>query len=1011
MNPANQAYHLLGNPFPGLRAFRDSESHLFFGREEHIADVRKKLEDNHFVAVVGTSGTGKSSLIRAGVLPNLLAEKSDEGSSIWELVTITPGNDPLLNLANAIAPIVESDDIQAKQKRVFALISENPLGLVQAFRGKIPKGKRLLILVDQFEEVFRFADEDTQVHKDVYNHFVRILIDTMRQRDVPIYIILTLRSDFLGDCVRFEGLPESINDGHYLVPRMAESQVSKVITGPIEYAGGKISPRVVQEIVQNIGDDSDRLPILQHALMRTYDVWKAANVAGDPIDIKHLKEVGGLEMALSKHADEAYHDLDPDGRSRIEQVLKCLTVKTADNRGVRRPMTLQALAAVTQNSEEAILKCLEPFRKAGRTFILPGLDEKVNSQTIFDISHESLMRGWIRLRDWTDEEMESSAIYNRICDAAILHKRGEAALWRDPELQLAIDWQNTQKPTKEWGLLYDQNYDFGLGFLAESAKQAGIEKSKVKKRKVLLRSGVTAFLIIVSMLSGWALFQTNIATEKSLEAQANSEAANAEKERAESEKERAESEKLKAIEASDEAEKARDLAEEQALIAENQSKIAQSERTKAEIAAARALEEQKRAENQENIANERNAEVLIAKQKADSSRDAAYRLRMVALSQNLAYESAQIQQDPELAALLAIQSYQLADENGGNTNSQSIYASATNALSKLDPNYSPIAMRTDQKILELKANNGVLAMVDEIGNYKTFNSTSFALSDETQTGLSLEKVNTAYISPGANRFVVGLNSFEALGFDANNPKPAATFSGFKGLVRAVAFENGFDQIITGDRDGQLIVWKNNSIQQSMDLGARISTISLQSNANSVLVGCADGNAYNCNLTENKKVKFRGRSGVRVEVITQSADGRRVVIGYSDGLTEILSKDGRLIKSLPGIGAVNFIAVDSEQNLLAVTTTNKRLSLYNLSNLTLLPVEVKLDRPISAVSYDPQSLNVYIGCSDRTFHKYAVRSSAYISQLKSKVTRSLTEEEWTTFMGEDVLYNNSIQSNK
>jgi len=1017
VNQANQTFHSTDNPFPGLRAFRDHESHLFFGREDHISDVCKKLEYNHFVAIVGTSGTGKSSLIRAGVLPRLDSEKNEEGTAVWEMRTITPGNDPIANLADAMASIGDYDDLQTRRKRVFELISGNSLGLVQALRGEIPAGKRLLILVDQFEEVFRFADEDAQVNKDTYNHFVRTIIDTIRQRDVPIYIILTLRSDFLGDCVRFEGLPESINDGHYLVPRMAESQMSNVIVGPIEYVGGKISPRVVQEIVNNMGDDSDRLPILQHALMRTYNVWKAADISGDPIDIKHLQKVGGLSMALSQHADEAYNELDDKGKKLIEQVLKCLTVKTADKRGVRRPMTLQALAAISQSSEEDVLKCLEPFRKAGRTFILPGLDEIINNQTIFDISHESLMRGWTRLSKWTDEEMESAEMYKRICEAAILHDKGEIAFWRDPELQLALDWQQVQNPTKTWGLLYDENYDLGLGFLTKSTQEAAIEKSKINRRKILMRSAIALFLVIVTSLSAWALIQTNIATEKSLEAQANSieaisekEKAETQRERAENEKERAESEKQNALEASEEAEDARILAEEQALIADNQSRIAQSERSKAELAAAQAKKQQTRAEDQERIANERSIEVLLEKQKADSLRDAAYQLRMISLSQNLAYESMQIQQDPQLAALLAIESYRLAEENGGNSNSQSVYASATKALTQLDPQYNPIVLRMDAKTVALKAGSGILASVDEMGNYSTFDLTDFNLRDETRTGLSLQEVSTAYIAADTDQFMVGLNSFEAIGFNVNSSKPAAVLSGFDGLVRAVAFEDGFNKLITGDRSGQLILWKNNTVLQSMNLGARIITISQLSNTNTVLVGCADGNTYRCNLSENKKEKLRGRSGVRVEVIEQSTDGNRVAVGYSDGLTEILMKDGQLIKELPSIGSVNFIVINPDQNLLAVTTTNKRLNVYDLNNLSLLPIEVKFNRPISAVSYNPQSLMIYVSCSDRTCHQYSVRSGSYITQLKSKVTRSLTKEEWTTFMGDDVPYNNSSRFN-
>lgn len=1010
MNQANHAYQPMDNPFPGLRAFRDTESHLFFGREEHVSDVRKNLEANHFVAVVGTSGTGKSSLIRAGVLPSLLAEKSDEGLSIWEMVTITPGNDPLSNLAKVIAPIGDSTDSLAEQsKMVLDLISGSSLGLVQVLRDKIPTGKRLLILVDQFEEVFRFADKDSQTNNSRYHHFVRILIDTMRQRDVPIYIILTFRSDFLGDCVRFEGLPESINDGHYLVPRMAERQVSKVITGPIEYAKGKISPRLVQEILRDLGNDSDRLPILQHALMRTFEVWQTAKISGDPIDSKHLQQVGGLKMALSKHADEAYNELNTEGRKRIKQVLKCLTVKTADNRGVRRPMKLQELAAVTENTEDQILSCLKPFRKAGRSFILPDLDEKGNSQTIFDISHESLMRGWNRLRDWTDEEMESTAVYNRICDAAMLHHRGEAALWRDPELQLAIDWKNEQNPTKNWGLMYQDEFELGMAFLEESRNQNNIEKNKNRHRKVFIRAAIGVFLVIVSLLSGWALLQTNIATEKSLEAEAKSQEAISEKERAEQEKERAEAEKANAVLASEEAAAARDNAEAQTIIAENQSQRADAERTNAEIAANRAIAEQNRALEQENIANERSQEVLIEKQKADSARDEATRLRMISLSQNLAYESEQVNNNSELAALLAIKSYELAKENGGTTNSQSIYSAARSALSEVNADYSSNIYSTDNKILALQSVNGKIAMVDDRGVFKTFNADNFNLNEETQTGLRVDQINTAYISPNADRFVIGLNSNDAKAFTLGSNVPT-TLIGQEGLIRAVSFQDGTLNLLTAGRDGNLILWTDGQQIQKIHFDSKIRTLSTLPNSDAVYVGCEDGKAYAYSISKNEKSIFQNQSGFRVEVISQSTDGSIIAIGYSDGRTLVCAKSGQIVKTLSGIGSVNFIAVSKAHGIIAVTTTSRRLEIYDLNNLTKLPIEIQVERPISSASFDASRGQVFLTCSDRSVHKYEVHTAAYIAALRKNVTRPLTNEEWSSFLGEDVPYENFSQTN-
>ena len=266
------------NPFPGLRTFDYKEEHLFFGREKHIHDLIKKLELHHFVAVVGTSGSGKSSLIRAGLLPAIHKGKLGTRTDEWLIASMKPGNTPLKNLAEALAEknVFGSGD-ETKDASLYrdlsTLINQSSLGLVQAVRNLVTGNKRLLILVDQFEEIFRFADEGAEKNSPESNAFAKLIIDSVRQRDIPIYVVLTLRSDFLGDCVRFEGLPEAINDGHYLVPRLNREQNKSAITGPVDYAHGKISPRLVQLVINDLGDNPDQLPVLQHALMRTWDKW------------------------------------------------------------------------------------------------------------------------------------------------------------------------------------------------------------------------------------------------------------------------------------------------------------------------------------------------------------------------------------------------------------------------------------------------------------------------------------------------------------------------------------------------------------------------------------------------------------------------------------------------------------------------------------------------------------------------------------------------------------------
>src|SRR5206468_282893 len=177
-------------------------------------------------------------------------------------------------------------------------------------------------------------------------------------------------------------------------------------------------------------------------LMRTWDKWVETAETGEPMDIRHYEMTGTMRHALSYHADEAFNELKNDEQKKlIEVVFKCLTLKAGENRGVRRPTSVKNLLQITGASFDALMQVLLPFRKTGRTFILPEEGKPVAETTMLDISHESLMRGWERLKNWAEEETESAEIYQRLCSGALLYKEGRAALWRDPELQVALDWK------------------------------------------------------------------------------------------------------------------------------------------------------------------------------------------------------------------------------------------------------------------------------------------------------------------------------------------------------------------------------------------------------------------------------------------------------------------------------------------------------------------------------------------------------------------------------------------
>src|ERR1035437_373472 len=195
----------ISNPFPGLRPFEPDEEHLFFGREQETDELLSRLRTTRFLLVAGSSGTGKSSLVRSGLIPALQSGFMLQAGSNWRIIVFRPGDNPIGNLAVAMdAPdALGSEGEIASTNRILleATLLRSSLGIVQAVRqAHIPSHDNVLIVVDQFEELFRFrrSDRTANAHDEAVAFF-KLLLEATRQKDVPIYIALTMRSDFLGD--------------------------------------------------------------------------------------------------------------------------------------------------------------------------------------------------------------------------------------------------------------------------------------------------------------------------------------------------------------------------------------------------------------------------------------------------------------------------------------------------------------------------------------------------------------------------------------------------------------------------------------------------------------------------------------------------------------------------------------------------------------------------------------------------------------------------------------------
>jgi WD40 repeat protein/ABC-type dipeptide/oligopeptide/nickel transport system ATPase component len=581
------------NPFPGLRPFLFHEHDLFFGREEQYEQMVDKLATTRFLAVVGSSGSGKSSLVRAGLLPALYDGAMMSAGKIWRVALFRPKDDPIRELAQALnhrrvfgdpadangssllsvgdvidwpalcsslndeakksqhspgkrileflSPVMRQNilditgkvDLEQEYKpqfvdafndilkrrefyseqgfarvpipdeaqmllsrgqenlsqaeilkvnrllleasypRKIASASEKrtritevslrrgDLGLIEAVRqAKMPQNENLLVVVDQFEELFRYARiSEHGPHGDQAAAFVKLLLKAKSQKEIPIYVVLTMRSDYLGDCVKFSDLPEAINESQYLTPRLTRDQLREAIIGPIKAFGANITPQLVNQFINEMGDSQDQLPILQHALMRTWDEWEKKHREDEPIDVHHYEAIGRMANALSLHADEAYNEL-PDERSReiAKKVFKCLTERGSRNREIRRPTAVKEIHAITRASFKEIIPVVNIFRQEGRSFLMPSPRKPLTRHTSIDISHESLIRNWTKLKEWVQEEAQAANAYRRLVESVRLYDAGEAPLLSELEVEYALKWHQDNEPNLAWASRYHTHF-------------------------------------------------------------------------------------------------------------------------------------------------------------------------------------------------------------------------------------------------------------------------------------------------------------------------------------------------------------------------------------------------------------------------------------------------------------------------------------------------------------------------------------------------------------------------
>ena len=521
-------------PFPGLRPFRASEAHFFFGREGLARDILDLLLNrSNFLAILGASGSGKSSLIRAGLIPDLHAGKLQKRCSNWRIVICRPGNSPIQNLAAALTRTKKLADSTLKESEqelnetIYNTLTASSYGLLEVLEKFNDIYEKTLIVIDQFEELFRFYDKKPAT-KVANKRFVNLLLTASGLPRSPVYVIITMRSEFLGDCAVFRNLPEAINKGQYMVPRLTPENIEDAIEGPLSVVGQKIERPLVNLLIHEVGDDMYQLPVLQHALMRTYNEAMSRPEGERKLSIDDYKKIGAMAKALSNHATSIYDRLKngehgEKGLSRKQEIAKLIFQRLTDlsdgNKGGRNPTSLYTLHAIAKEeplkaTKTEVNEVIDAFRGENTSLLMPPIGTDLKDHLVIDISHESLMRNWDLLKSskkkdgWMKEEAESGKRYLQLNE-----RREDNHIGSDNLLNDLLYWKETNCIGPVWAKRYydsknpETDFKKNIDFLEASEKNRTERELKYfndakKKRRKLIITSITGFILLIA---GWVL--------------------------------------------------------------------------------------------------------------------------------------------------------------------------------------------------------------------------------------------------------------------------------------------------------------------------------------------------------------------------------------------------------------------------------------------------------------------------------------------------------------------------
>ena len=380
------------NPYKGLRAFREADAGDFFGRDELVARLLSRLADEgdavRFLAVVGQSGSGKSSLVHAGLVP-ALRNGVVPGSQGWFVVDMVPGTDPFAEFTSALRRVsarVLPPDLSDR-------FGHDPSALARSAAWALADADAdLLLIVDQFEEVFTLVHDEAR-----RTSFLDSLVAAVTDEDSRVRVVVTLRADFYDQPLRYGPLAGLMQARTEVVVPPAAAELERAIVGPAEGVGVTVEPAVVAQALADVVHQPGSLPLLQYALTELFD-----RRDGTALTVDVYRRLGGVSGALVRRAEDEFASLDEPGREAARELLLRLVTLGEQVGDTRRRLPRSQLLSLAPD-QERIAAVIERF---GRARLLSFDRDAATREPTVEVAHEALLHEWARLREWVDGARE-----------------------------------------------------------------------------------------------------------------------------------------------------------------------------------------------------------------------------------------------------------------------------------------------------------------------------------------------------------------------------------------------------------------------------------------------------------------------------------------------------------------------------------------------------------------------------------------------------------------------------